>query len=148
LYHVVIVLIDVSEDISPPSSGLLRVIGFHDCITVERLLTSFLHTRILSMVEEHCLLRSFHGGINYRYPLTLCDFVPCSSSSNRCFGEHIAPSSGFLTVIELHNCVTLESLLIDLSIEGYYVGSKNTVFWEVFTAVSKIVPEGIKFNGN
>jgi hypothetical protein len=30
----------------------------------------------------------------------------------------------------------VESLLLSLSTQGYYVGSKNTVFWDVFTAVS------------
>jgi hypothetical protein len=41
-------------------------------------------------------------------------------------------------MIELHSCVTVESLLISLSIGGYYLWSKNTVFWVDFTAVSII----------
>jgi hypothetical protein len=36
-----------------------------------------------------------------------------------------SPSSGFLKVIGRHNCVTVESLLISLSIERYCVGTKN-----------------------
>jgi hypothetical protein len=32
------------------------------------------------------------------------------------------PSSGFIRVIGFHSCVTVESLLISLPIEGYYVG--------------------------
>jgi hypothetical protein len=40
-------------------------------------------------------------------------------------------SSGFLRVIGLHSCVTVESLFISLPIEGYYVGSQNIVFWDV-----------------
>jgi hypothetical protein len=46
------------------------------------------------------------------------------------------PSSGFLTMIGFHNCVTVGSLLISLSTEGYFIGSKNTVLWDIFTAVS------------
>jgi hypothetical protein len=42
------------------------------------------------------------------------------------------PSSRFLMVIGFHSCVTMESLLIS------YVGLKNTVFWQVFVAVSMI----------
>jgi hypothetical protein len=70
------------------------------------------------------------------------DFVPCSCSSTNVL-ENIPPlSSGFLRVIGLHSCVTVESLLISLSIEGYYVWSKSTVFWDAFTAVS-VIEEGI-----
>jgi hypothetical protein len=32
LYRVALVKTDVSENVSPPSSGLLRVIGFHSCV--------------------------------------------------------------------------------------------------------------------
>jgi hypothetical protein len=52
--------------------------------------------------------------------------------------EKISPSSGFLRVIGPHSCVTVESLLVSLSIEGYSVGSNNTVFWDDFTVVSLI----------
>jgi hypothetical protein len=38
LYHVALVRTDVSENISPPSSGFLRVIGAHSCGTVQSLL--------------------------------------------------------------------------------------------------------------
>jgi hypothetical protein len=41
-------------------------------------------------------------------------------------------------VIVPHSCFTMESLLTSLSIEGRYVGSKNTTFWDIFTAVSII----------
>jgi hypothetical protein len=47
-----------------------------------------------------------------------------------------SPSSGFLKVITFHSCVIMESLLVSISVEESYVGSKNTVFWDVFTAVS------------
>jgi hypothetical protein len=40
LYHVALVRIDVLENISPPSSWILRVIRFHSCVTVESLLIS------------------------------------------------------------------------------------------------------------
>jgi hypothetical protein len=46
------------------------------------------------------------------------------------------PSSGFFRMIGLHTCVTVESVLINISIEGHYVGSKYTVLWDDFTAVS------------
>jgi hypothetical protein len=39
-------------------------------------------------------------------------------------------------VVELHSCVTVESLLTRLSIEGYSVGPKDAVFWAIFTAVT------------
>jgi hypothetical protein len=48
------------------------------------------------------------------------------------------PSSGVLRVIRFHSCVTVESLLISLSIERHYVGSKNSIFWDVFMVVSMI----------
>jgi hypothetical protein len=40
LYRVAIVRADVSEDISSTSSGFLRVIGLHSCVTVKLLLTT------------------------------------------------------------------------------------------------------------
>jgi hypothetical protein len=53
--------------------------------------------------------------------------------------ENILPSSsGFLRVIGPHSCVTVESLSITISIQGYYVGSKNTVFWDAFIVVSML----------
>jgi hypothetical protein len=48
-------------------------------------------------------------------------------------------SSGFLRVIGPHSCVTAESLLHSLPIEGHCVWSKSAVFWDAFTAVSVIV---------
>jgi hypothetical protein len=48
------------------------------------------------------------------------------------------PSSGFVGVIQFHSYVSVESLLISLSIEGYSLWSKNNVFWGDFTAVSVI----------
>jgi hypothetical protein len=44
---------------------------------------------------------------------------------------HIAST---FSVICLQSCVTVESLLISLPIEAFYVGLKNAIFWEVFTA--------------
>jgi hypothetical protein len=45
-----------------------------------------------------------------------------------------SPSSGFLRVmIRFHSLVTVESLLLNLCIEGW---SKNTAFWDAFAAVS------------
>jgi hypothetical protein len=44
--------------------------------------------------------------------------------------------SGSLPVIGLHSCVTVEALLISLSVEGYYVVSKKTVFWDVFSTIT------------
>jgi hypothetical protein len=38
---VVLVITDVSENMSPPSSGFLKVIGFHSCVNVESLLVNF-----------------------------------------------------------------------------------------------------------
>jgi hypothetical protein len=40
LYRVALVRSDVSEKVSSPYSVFLRVIGFHNCFTVESLLTS------------------------------------------------------------------------------------------------------------
>jgi hypothetical protein len=48
----------------------------------------------------------------------------------------LSPSSGFFRVIGFHSCDTVESLLIGLSIEGYYLWSKYTVLWDAFTAES------------
>jgi hypothetical protein len=48
------------------------------------------------------------------------------------------PSSGFLRGIGFHSYVTVELLLLSLSIEGYSVWSKNTVHSDAFTAVSII----------
>jgi hypothetical protein len=53
--------------------------------------------------------------------------------------ENISPpSSGFLKVLRSHIYVTMESLLMSLSIEGYCVALKNTALWDAFTAVSMI----------
>jgi hypothetical protein len=48
------------------------VIGFHSCVIVESLLISLSIEVLICSVEEHCLLRYFHGDINYRYLLGLC----------------------------------------------------------------------------
>jgi hypothetical protein len=50
----------------------------------------------------------------------------------------LSPISGFLRAIGLHSHISLELLLISLPIKGYYVGLKNTVFWDVITAVSVV----------
>jgi hypothetical protein len=50
--------------------------------------------------------------------------------------ENISPpSSWFLRVMCFQSCVTVESLLIGLPVEGYYAGSKKTAFWDALTAV-------------
>jgi hypothetical protein len=64
-------------------------------------------------------------------PLYLVDLVTADVSENIS-----PPHSGFLTVIVHHNCITVESLLISLPIERYYLRSKNTVCWDVATAVT------------
>jgi hypothetical protein len=67
----------------------------------------------------------------------LGDFVPCGSGQNRPFVEHIASIFRvFLKVMGFHSCVTVESMLNNLSKEGYYIRQKNTVFWDVSTTVS------------
>jgi hypothetical protein len=50
----------------------------------------------------------------------------------------LPPSLGFLKVTGFHSCVTVASLLISFTKEGYYVGSKNAIFWVVFMVVSMI----------
>jgi hypothetical protein len=47
-----------------------------------------------------------------------------------------SPSSGVLRLIDFHDCITVETLLLGLFIERYYYWSKNTVFWDAFTAGS------------
>jgi hypothetical protein len=57
LYRVPVVRTDVSENISLPSSGFFRVIGFHNCVSVEFLLIG------LSTEEYYlCKIWGFHGG--------------------------------------------------------------------------------------
>jgi hypothetical protein len=51
-------------------------------------------------------------------------------------------SSGFLRVMGSNICVTVESLLMSLYIEGSYLWSKNTALWDAFTAVSIVVSSG------
>jgi hypothetical protein len=41
-------------------------------------------------------------------------------------------------VIGFHSCVTVDSLLIDLPVEGYYLLSKKTVLWDAFIVASVI----------
>jgi hypothetical protein len=45
------------------------------------------------------------------------------------------PFSELLRLLGFYSCVTVESLLTILSIEGYYVGLRNTIFCDAFTAV-------------
>jgi hypothetical protein len=48
-----------------------------------------------------------------------------------------SPSSGLLKAIEFHSCVTVQPTTVDQPLQrGYHVGSKNTVLWDAFTAVS------------
>jgi hypothetical protein len=65
----------------------------------------------------------------------LWDFVPCGVVRTNVLENISHPSTGFLRVLGLHSCVTMESLLISLSTEEYYVRSTNTDFCGVFTAV-------------
>jgi hypothetical protein len=65
LYHLVLIRTDVSENISPPSSGFLTVTALDSCVTMESQADQPLHRGILCIVEEHCLLECVHGGINY-----------------------------------------------------------------------------------
>jgi hypothetical protein len=58
LCPVELVRTEVSEDVLSPSSGVLRLIGFHCSITVETILLSHRTERY------YCLLGCFHGGIN------------------------------------------------------------------------------------
>jgi hypothetical protein len=118
-----------SEIIWPPSSGFLRVTGFKSLVSVEQPL----HREILFMVEEHCLLEIFRGGINYR---CLLGYFICSSIENGYFVEHIDSIIRFLRVIGFLRCVIVKSLLISLSIEVYYLWANNTVFWDALTAVT------------
>jgi hypothetical protein len=64
---------------------------------------------------------------------TFWDIIPRGFSQDWRFREHIAP---IFRVMGLHNSVTVQSLLISLPIQGYYVGQKNTVFWDAFTPVT------------
>jgi hypothetical protein len=43
-------------------------------------------------------------------------------------GNISPPSSRFLRVMGFHNLITVESVFINLSIEGFYVGPNNAVF--------------------
>jgi hypothetical protein len=54
-YRVALVRTDVSENITPPSSGFLRVLGLHSCVTVETLLISLSIERFHgnTTVESH-----------------------------------------------------------------------------------------------
>jgi hypothetical protein len=51
-------------------------------------------------------------------------------------GNVSRPYAGFFRVIGFHSCVTVESLLIRLSIEGYCVRSKITDLWDALRAAS------------
>jgi hypothetical protein len=87
LYRVPLVRTDVSENIQPPSSGFLRVIGFHKCVAVESLLLSL-------TIEEHSLWSNntvlWDAFTAVSIIDAFWDFLSCSSISNRRFGEHIA----------------------------------------------------------
>jgi hypothetical protein len=51
--------------------------------------------------------------------------------------ENVLPlSSGFLRLIGFHSYVTMESILISLSREGYNLWSNNAVFLDTSMAVS------------
>jgi hypothetical protein len=53
--------------------------------------------------------------------------------------ENASPlSSGFFRMLGFNSCVDMESLLISLCIERYYLSLKNTVFWDFLTVVSII----------
>jgi hypothetical protein len=65
LYRVALVPTDVSENISPLSSGILRVIGFHSCVMVETLLISLIPENYLWSKIIDSSLGCCHGGIVY-----------------------------------------------------------------------------------
>jgi hypothetical protein len=66
LYHVAVVSTDVLENVSPPPSGFLRVIGPHSYVTVEIPVDYSPHRGLLCKVEERCLRECFHAGNNDR----------------------------------------------------------------------------------
>jgi hypothetical protein len=71
LYRLAVAQTYVSENVSSPSSRLLRVIGFHGCITVEKLLHC-LSIRGYDLWSKNTVLICFHDGVNYRCFLGLC----------------------------------------------------------------------------
>jgi hypothetical protein len=77
------------------------------------------------MAVEHYPLGCFHGGGSIVPSGTLY----CVAVVRIDVSENLSPpSSGFLSVIWFHSWVTVESLLVGLSLEGHYIWSKNTVF--------------------
>jgi hypothetical protein len=74
LYRVALVRTDVSENVSSPTSGLLRVIPQLCCRGIA--VNQPPHRGTLCRVEEHCLLRCFHKmrfGTSYRVALVRTD---------------------------------------------------------------------------
>jgi hypothetical protein len=72
LYCVALFRTDVSENVLYPSSGVLRLNGFHIYITLE---TLFMSLSIGDAFTAVSIIDAFWG------------FVPCSTISNRRFGE-------------------------------------------------------------
>jgi hypothetical protein len=79
LCHVALVRTDFSENVLFPSSGILRLIGFHSCIAMETLLLS------RSIEEYYQWLKNtvFWGDFMVvSVKDVLWNFVPCSTNSN------------------------------------------------------------------
>jgi hypothetical protein len=47
----------------------------------------------------------------------------------------LSPSSEVLRLMRFHRCITVETLLLSLSIERYNYSSKNPDIWDAFTAI-------------
>jgi hypothetical protein len=115
LYHLALDGTDVSENISPPSLGFLRVIGFHSYVTMEPLLISL-------SIEEYYIgsKNTVFGVFSRKYQLYMSSGTLYHVALVRTnISENILPpSAGFLGVIAFHSCVTMESLLISFSIDS------------------------------
>jgi hypothetical protein len=82
------------------------------------------------MTRQHCIVSFFYVGLKntafwdaftvVSITYAFWNFAPCGCGENRRFGDH-HPFSGFLRVKGHHRYVTMESLLITLSIGGYYL---------------------------
>jgi hypothetical protein len=82
LYHVAVARTDVSENVSSLSSGFLRVTRFHSRVTVESLLLIRSIEGYYLWLKDTVLWNSFTV---VSIMDSFWDFVPCGSSSNRCF---------------------------------------------------------------
>jgi hypothetical protein len=85
-YRVALALTDVSENVSSPSSGFLKLDWFPEFHYRGNAVHSPPHRGTQLLLEDHCLQESIHGGIK----AVFFDLIPCSTSFNRPFGERIA----------------------------------------------------------